>query len=136
MDMIKTLVKNEGVEDKVDFLGHVSHEALLRELSKASCFLLPSFQENAPMAISEAMAVGVPVVTSNRCGMPYMVADQESGYIIEPDDTDQIAKCLSNILNNESLHSSMSAKSVEIALERFHPRAVAEKTRKVYEPKN
>ena len=47
---------------------------------------------NAPMGIAEAMAVGVPVVTSNRCGMPYMVRHGETGYLVPHGDARALAE--------------------------------------------
>lgn len=84
------------------------------------------------MGISEAMAAGVPVVTSNRCGMPYMVADGQSGFLVEPDDTADIARRLTQVLQDPALRESMGAAGRQIALERFHPDVVARRTREVY----
>jgi len=79
------------------------------------------------------MAAGVPVITSNRCGMPYMVEDNKSGFLIEPADEPQIAERLTRLLGNAELRRSMAARSLEIAKERFHPAAVARKTMRVYQ---
>ena len=84
------------------------------------------------MGIEEAMAAGVPVVASNRCGMPYMVRDGESGYLVDPNDPEDIADRLGRILGDDALRQSMGAKSRQIARDRFHPAAVARRTREVY----
>jgi glycosyltransferase involved in cell wall biosynthesis len=84
------------------------------------------------MGIEEAMAAGVPVVTSNRCGMPYMVRDGESGFLVDPNNLDDIAQRLRQLLANDELRRSMGAKGREIALDRFHPAKVAARTREVY----
>jgi len=78
------------------------------------------------------MAAGVPVVTSNRCGMPYMVRDGESGFLVDPNDPDDIARRLGQLLDNGELRWSMGAKGREIARDRFHPAKVAARTRDVY----
>jgi glycosyltransferase involved in cell wall biosynthesis len=84
------------------------------------------------MGIEEAMAAGVPVVTSNRCGMPYMVRDGESGFLVNPTNPEDIARRLGQLLKNDELRRSMGAKGREIALDRFHPAKVAARTREVY----
>ncbi|KAF0189873.1 MAG: group 1 glycosyl [Desulfobulbaceae bacterium] len=122
-----------GIENHVEFLGHINREQLESELRRTSILLLPSLQENAPMAISEAMAASIPVVTSNRCGMPYMVADGESGFLVDPTDSIQIGERLKELLLSPELCHKMGARGREIALERFHSDAVAAKTRAVYE---
>jgi glycosyltransferase involved in cell wall biosynthesis len=78
------------------------------------------------------MAVGVPVVTSSRCGMPYMVRDGESGFLVDPLNTRDIAVKLQRMLENPELREAMSRKSREIAEDRFHPRAIARRTYEVY----
>lgn len=84
------------------------------------------------MGIEEAMAAGVPVVTSNRCGMPYMVTDGETGYLVDPADPDDIAARLGLLLNHDNLRAAHGARARQIARERFHPVAVALRTREVY----
>ena len=84
------------------------------------------------MGIEEAMAAGVPVVTSNRCGMPYMVRDGESGFLVDPHDPEDIAARVGQLLGDDTLRAQMGAKSREIALDRFHPSTVARRTREVY----
>jgi glycosyltransferase involved in cell wall biosynthesis len=101
-------------------------------MSRAAVFTLVSLEENSPMAIEEAMAAGVPVVTSNRCGMPYMVRNGESGFLVDPNNPDDIARRLGKLLKDDELRRSMGAKGREIALDRFHPSKVAARTREVY----
>lgn len=132
LEKIKTEVADQGIQDHVEFLGHVGHDQLARELSHASIFLLPSLQENAPMAIAEAMAVGVPVIASNRCGMPYMVEHGVTGYLVEPNDCNDIAALLAGLLGDPKLRLEMGSRGKAAAREKFHPRSVASQTLKVY----
>jgi glycosyltransferase involved in cell wall biosynthesis len=78
------------------------------------------------------MAVGVPVVTSNRCGMPHMVRHGESGFLVEPDDPGEIAARLRQLLVDVQVRDAMSRSCRAAALERFHPARVAARTREVY----
>ena len=107
-------------------------ERIREELSQASVFALVSLEENSPMGIEEAMAAGVPVVTSNRCGMPYMVRHGESGFLVDPNDPVDIAYRLESILGDDVLREAMGKRSKTIAEDRFHPRIVARRTREVY----
>jgi glycosyltransferase involved in cell wall biosynthesis len=121
-----------GLEEKIRFLGRIPMPEIREELAQASVFALTSLEENSPMGIEEAMAAGVPVVTSNRCGMPYMVRHGESGYLVDPGDPGDIARRLGRIITDDGLRNRMSERSVEIARDRFHPEAVARRTREVY----
>lgn len=116
----------------VRFLGNVDRERLTHELSTASCLALVSRQETAPIVIGEAMASGVPVVASNICGIPYMVTEGTTGYLVTPDDIAGIAEKLSLLLTNKKLNTEMGAHAREIALQRFSAKTVAMKTLTVY----
>ncbi|MEP0844941.1 MAG: glycosyltransferase family 4 protein [Phycisphaerae bacterium] len=125
-------VRRQGLREHVKLLGRIDYGAILAELSQASVFALVSLEENSPMSIEEAMAAGVPVVASNRCGMPYLVRDGESGFLVNPHDPEEIARRLEQILEDEDLRIRMGTKGRQIALDRFHPEPVARRTREVY----
>jgi len=84
------------------------------------------------MGIAEAMAAGVPILTSNRCGMPYMVRHGESGYLVNPSDSQEIAIHLNRLLGDAGLRFRMGKVARDFALERFHPEQVAGRTMEVY----
>ncbi len=125
-------VCDNGLEERVSVLGSLNAEAVREELAQASVFALPSFEEGAPLAVSEAMAVGVPVVASNRCGIPYMVRDGETGFLIDPNNSDDIARKLLIVLKNDVLRSRMGQKAGIVARDCFHPTRVAMKTKEIY----
>lgn len=126
-------IDEKGLRDRIQFLGQISHAQLLQELAKASLFLLPSRQENAPMAIAEAMAIGVPVITSNCCGMPFMIREGKTGYLIDPDNYETLADRIAYLLTNSSLRVQMGESAQLDAKQRFHPEVVARKTIEVYQ---
>jgi glycosyltransferase involved in cell wall biosynthesis len=121
-----------GLRDAVTLLGPIGRDKVMSELSRATVFALISREENAPIGIEEAMAMGVPVVTSNRCGMPYMVSDGETGFLVDPENTDEVVDRLARVLGDASLRSAMGLRGRQVALERFHPDLVALRTREVY----
>jgi len=129
---VRQRIQQGELERRVSLLGKINTEQVLRELATASVFTLVSLEENSPMGIEEAMAAGVPVVTSNRCGMPYMVRHGESGFLVDPHDPHDIARRLRQVLESDELRRSMGTKGKEIALDRFHPAKVAARTREVY----
>ena len=129
---VEDRIRELKLEERVSLLGRISSDQVRFELAAASVFALVSLEENSPMGIEEAMAAGVPVVTSNRCGMPYMVRDGESGYLVDPNDPEDIAWRLEQLLGDDGLRAAMGAKSRQIAEDRFHPALVARRTREVY----
>jgi len=125
------MAKQLRVSDRVRFLGQLSIEQMRGELSRASCMALCSFQETAPLVIEEAMALGVPVVTSRLCGMPYMVEHGQTGMLVDPRDTAGIAAAIEKVLTLGSLEA-MANRARAQANNRFRASIVAEKTFEVY----
>jgi len=131
-ESVERRIRELRLADRIDLLGTVGQAAVRDELARASVFALVSLEENSPMGIEEAMAAGVPVVTSNRCGMPYIVRYGVSGYLVDPFSRDDIAKRIRMILEDDGLRGKMGEVSRAIALDRFHPAEVARRTREVY----
>jgi glycosyltransferase involved in cell wall biosynthesis len=132
VQQVRNRIEHLNLRKQIVLLGRIDVEQIRKELSAASVFSLVSLEENSPMGIEEAMAASVPVITSNRCGMPYMVRDGESGFLVDPNNPTEIARCLRQLIENDSLRQSMGMKGREIALDRFHPAKVAARTREVY----
>jgi glycosyltransferase involved in cell wall biosynthesis len=121
-----------GLGSRIDRLGSIDAAAVRRELTAASVFALVSLEENAPLGIEEAMAAGVPVVASNRCGMPYMVQHGETGYLVDPREVKDIAGRLTALLEDARLRRMMGDASRAVARARSHPDVVGRRTRDVY----
>lgn len=131
--LVLARIRELGLVQHVIWLGSIAASQVVEELRRASVFALVSREENSPLGIEEAMAAGVPVVTSNRCGMPYMVRDGVTGYLVDPEDSGDIAARLIEILRDPTLRHRMGEEGRGIARQRFHPEEVARRTREVYE---
>jgi len=130
---LKDIIEVNHLQQNVTLLGRITTTEVQAELCNASIYALASLEENSPMGIEEAMAVGVPVVTSNRCGMPYMVKNGETGFLINPFDAQDIANKCERILTNPDLSKKMHDKSKKLALDLYHSERVAERTVAVYQ---
>ncbi len=126
-------VKADNLGDCVHFLGNLSIKEIQFELSKANCLVIPSFQENAPLSVAEAMAAGVPVVGSRVGGIPEMIEEGKTGLLVDPYDINDIAEAILKILSDQTLARSMSRRAKQIAQQRFMASAVCKKTLQVYE---
>ncbi|MEJ6121144.1 glycosyltransferase family 4 protein [Vibrio sp. 2-Bac 85] len=132
MQEMLDFIRKNNLDKHVQLLGRISTSEVMQELIHASIYALASLEENSPMGIEEAMAVGVPVVTSNRCGMPYMVKNGETGFLINPFDEKDIAAKCERILSNPELAKKMQEKSRQLALDLYHSDQVAARTVAVY----
>lgn len=126
-------VKAYGLKDKVHFLGNLSISEVQLEMSKANCLVVPSFQENAPLTIAEAMAVGVPIVASNVGGIPEMIEIGKTGLLIDPYDTKGMSDAILKILSDEVFARSMGQSAKETAGKKYTAPIVCEKTFRAYQ---
>ena len=91
------LARKRGVEKDVLFLG--KQNEVMRKLSQADLFLLPSQLESFGLAALEAMACEVPVIATNVGGLPEVVESGVDGYLVEPGDVNQAAKYAIDLLS-------------------------------------
>ena len=128
-EALDALIRDRGLGNHVQLLGSISSDDVVAEMCRAQVFALVSLEENSPMGIEEAMAIGLPVVSSNRCGMPYLIEHGVSGYLVDPHDPAHIAASLSRAM---AAAPELGRASREIAERRFHPDVVARKTLDLY----
>jgi len=98
-----------GLGDAVTITGYLSQEAVAGELAKADIFVLPSFAEGVPVVLMEAMATGLPVVTTRIAGIPELVEDGVSGLVVPPGDVVGLAEALGALLADPARRTEMGA---------------------------
>jgi glycosyltransferase involved in cell wall biosynthesis len=112
--------------------GVSSREQLKEHLRQASLLALPSFEENCPMVLLEAMASGVPVLAAKVGGVPDLIQDGETGVFCDPHDAASIRTGVERILANPTAARQMAWRAKLVAQERFHPRTVAQQHVAIY----
>ncbi len=130
---ITRFIRKKKITESIKYLGLLSREKVLKEMEEASILVLPSHQETFPMSIAEAMAAGRPVVATRVGGIPEMIEEGKTGFLIESEDWRGLAEKISLLLRNESLRREMGKKSREKALKLYYPEIVARKTIEIYE---
>lgn len=96
-----------GVARAVRFLGAVEHDRMTALYSEADAFCLPSFAEGVPIVLMEAMAMQLPVVTTNVMGIPELVDHGVSGLLVPPARADLLAEALVRLLRDPELRQRM-----------------------------
>jgi len=89
------------LEDKVTFAGAV--DDVLDILPACDLFALPSLWEGLPVALIEAMGMGLPVVATAVAGTPEVVVSGESGVLVAPGDTEALAEAITTLYENENI---------------------------------
>jgi glycosyltransferase involved in cell wall biosynthesis len=87
-----------GLGDAVNFLGYRSQSEVADMLAKVDALVLPSFAEGVPVVLMEAMAAGLPVVTTRIAGIPELVEDSVSGHLVPPGDVSALSDALRDVL--------------------------------------
>lgn len=118
-----------GLASEVIFAEFVPTVDLPAYYSGAEVLVLPSLYEGFGFPPLEAMACGCPVVTSNTSSLPEVVGD--AGIMVDPYDTDSLAKAMGQVLTNDELRGNMVKKGLEQA-KKFSWERVAEQTQEVY----
>ena len=99
-DMLKRLASDLEVGDRVALLGSMPSEQVIQELKKASVFSIASRMDTSPNVISEAHAMGLPIVGTRVGGIPEMIDDGENGYLVDRDDHHMVARHLDYLCQN------------------------------------
>ncbi|MDB2282659.1 glycosyltransferase [Halorubrum ezzemoulense] len=107
-EFLRERVRERGVEAYVEFLGHVSDERLNRELQEAELFVLPCViasdgdRDVIPVVLKEAMATETACVSTTVSAIPEMITDGHDGILVEPNNAQEVAKALGELLDNPS----------------------------------
>lgn len=105
-----TETESLGLTGKVQFLGPLPQQDTLSLMAQADVFVLPSItadngdQEGTPVAIMEAMALGVPVISTRHSGIPEMIDHDRSGLLVPESDAAAIANALCHLQTDQSCY--------------------------------
>jgi glycosyltransferase involved in cell wall biosynthesis len=88
---LEQLASELGVGERVAFLGVVSPDRLAALYTGADLLVLPTFAEASPLVAFEAMACGTPVLSTRVAGLPELVSDWQTGFLVKPGDVGQLA---------------------------------------------
>lgn len=98
---LERLSKNLGIEGHVTFHGWCSRNVVRKILRESTVFAFPSRNEGFGIAALEAMATGTPVVATAVGGLPEIITSPEEGRLVPPDDPEQLAETLREVLRSQ-----------------------------------
>ncbi|HEX5776326.1 MAG TPA: glycosyltransferase family 4 protein [Caulobacteraceae bacterium] len=114
-----------GIADKVTFAGWLSEPQIGALLATADIFVLPSRAENQPIAILEAMARGLPVVSTTIGAIPEQVEEGVSGLLVPPGEAQPLADALARLIARPAEREVMGAAGHALYQRRFSIEACA-----------
>jgi len=133
IEKYRDLVRENGVEEFCSFLGVITEDEKRELFKKATIFLLPSYAEGQPIAILEAMAAGLPVISTAVGSIPEVIKDGENGFLIEPGDYRELAEKIILLVADGKFRERIGKKNYEIVREKHDIRRVVREIDEAYE---
>ena len=96
--LIEEKIRQDGLAEYISVTGWVSGEQVKAEIIAARALVLPSFSENMPVVIMEAMALGRPVISTYIAGIPELVQPEKTGWLVPASDEVALAEAMSEVL--------------------------------------
>lgn len=125
MELIETL-------PGISLLGFLDRDALAAEFAQSSLLVLPTFEDNCPMVILEAMAAGLPVAASRVGGVPDLVRHETDGLLFDPNHLADMRGCLERLVREPETRARLGTAGRITAQERFHPKVIAKRHVEIY----
>ena len=132
IDEGKRLAKELGIETQTVFLGWVSGDAKDKVFKEASIFCLPSYAEGFPMAVLEAWAYGLPVLTTPVGGLPDVLEDGKNALVFQPGDTRHLSNQLERLILDDKLRNAISKESLTLSQTVFNVENINQQLTDIY----
>ena len=128
--MVERLVSELSLGNDVQFTGRIADEEFSRYYAQATMAVIPSLYEGFGMPAAEAMACGVPVISTTGGALPEVVGD--AGMLVPPGDVGALVKAILTLLDHPELHRKLGAAGQARVRDSFTWDSAAQKTVAVY----
>jgi len=132
LQSLKATAADLLLTEHILWTGFLSGQEKLSALSAAALFVLPSYSENFGLALVEALAAGLPCITTDRVALSSDLRDRNAGMVISPE-TSSLTSALCRLLDDEPLRSQLSRNARRLASERFSLQAMALALKALYD---
>ena len=105
---VKELSKQLRVDKRIKFTGYLSKDDIISTSMNHNIFINTTNFDNMPVSVMEAMALGIPVVSTNVGGMPYLIKDEFSGLLVEKENTQAMVYAIEYLVNNPDVFQEIS----------------------------
>ena len=112
--------KDLQIEDRINFVGFVKHQNVIKYYNNLSIFIAVSRRESFGVSILEAAACEIPAITSNIGGLTEVNLDNKTGIVINPDDPNKLAESIVSLYDNEALRLKLGSNARRRVVEKFN----------------
>jgi glycosyltransferase involved in cell wall biosynthesis len=129
---VQEFLKSAAAIPGVELPGFIGRNELGAQFGRSSLLVLPTFEDNCPMVVLEAMAAGLPVAASRVGGVPDLITHELDGLMFDPHHRDEMKSGLERLVKESETRARLSAAGRVTAQERFHPKVIAAEHLKIY----
>jgi len=130
-DKLQNLAREVGVNDSISFCGAI--EEIIPYLQKSALFVLPSLSEGMSNVLLEAMACGLPIVTTRVGGNIDLIRDGVNGILVEPEHSDQLYQAMKKLLIDKNLAEKLGREARKTAEEKFSLQGITDQYLRLYQ---
>jgi glycosyltransferase involved in cell wall biosynthesis len=132
IEMVKNLVRQKNLDDKIKILGYVNHSERDSLLRYGHILLLPSYDEGMPMSLLEAMSYGLVPVTTAVGGIPDVIHHGVNGILLKPGDKMALLSSLESLIGDPCRFGQMSRNAYYTITEYFNTDSYIDKLTGIY----
>jgi glycosyltransferase involved in cell wall biosynthesis len=132
VESLKQLAGRLNILDHVTFTGTLTADKIADLHMRCEMLLFPSFMDNSPNAVAEAMVTGLPVIATRAGGIPSMIKDKHTGMLVDIANPEQLAAAAISLLHNPKEQQRISENSRTVARQRHSPDTVVQQTLTAY----
>lgn len=115
LETCKQLATELGVMDSIEFVGLLSREEWTKLSASYDVFINTTNFDNLPVSIIEAMALGMPIVSTNVGGLKFLVEHNRNGLLVNPNNEQEFVAAIHTLINNNELVQTLSINAREFA---------------------
>ena len=133
IEEVRDAADKAGVSDVATLHGPRRGEQKYDFFRNADCFVLASYGEGLPIAILEALAAGLPVISTTVGGIPEVIRSGENGYLIQPGNIKQLYDAFAALITNRTQRENIGRSNYRYARENYDIERCAEKIAAIYQ---
>lgn len=130
LQQCKDLVDEKGLSDKVTFTGRLSKQQWMVLSEKCDLFINTTNFDNMPVSVMEAMALGLPLVSTNVGGVPYLIKHNNTGLLVSPNDEQAMVNSIELLVKDSTFVQRLSKEGRD-EMEQYDWEVVKEKWKKL-----
>lgn len=132
LTMLKELATRLNISNKIEFPGYINQQQKDQYAATHDIYICTNRIDNAPVSFIEMMAMGLPIVSVNVGGIPYLLTDGYNGLMVKLDDDEAMANAISSIINNPAKGMELVKNGLAFS-KQFDTEPVLKKWRSVFE---